>query len=373
MAFVYRSIVRVPFVKNNNNILSTTFFTRVHQHQHHQRLLLRTDRNNQYLWKERRQLFSSTCLRMSSYNDIVISLKDAISLHGNENVIFVDGSWHLDKSISALKDYTTGPRISGATFLDIDGLNPHESLPHMMPHYTTLQQFAQDTNIIIPPTRTSLSKERIVIVYGTKDAGKFTARAWYTLYCFASIFNKKQNNNDLIIVKWMQGSLKDWQDQGGPIDTESIKSWSMTSSDEEDETKFPQMVTKQQVLNVIDGNDGIVQLVDARSEARFRAEAPEPRPGLRLGHMPGAINVPFTDCLMATNDNLKPVEELKQVFTQKNIDVTSNNPVYVSCGSGVTASTVALALIACGRDPESVHVYDGSWIEWGGDPNTPIV
>eukprot|EP00560_Eucampia_antarctica_P006758 CAMPEP_0197828894 /NCGR_PEP_ID=MMETSP1437-20131217/5396_1 /TAXON_ID=49252 ORGANISM="Eucampia antarctica, Strain CCMP1452" /NCGR_SAMPLE_ID=MMETSP1437 /ASSEMBLY_ACC=CAM_ASM_001096 /LENGTH=313 /DNA_ID=CAMNT_0043430305 /DNA_START=184 /DNA_END=1125 /DNA_ORIENTATION=+ len=308
--------------------------------------------------------------------DIVVSIEEALSFHGREDVVFVDGSWHLDKSRSAVDEFEGGPRIAGAHFFDIDGLNPHENLPHMMPPWNILKYHVQTNILTQNPTTTPTT----VIVYGTQGAGKFTARAWYTLFCFASLYNNNNNEKSSLAVRWMQGSLKEWQEQGGPVDINpqvAIATPSTALSITDDKLPlFPQMVSKQDVIHVIDGTDKekkVVQLIDARSEARFRAEAPEPRPELRVGHMPGAINIPFSDCL-TKKEHLKPVSELKLIFTEKNIDVgTTTDHVYISCGSGVTASTVALALIVCGRSPQTVHIYDGSWAEWGADPNTPII
>ena len=110
------------------------------------------------------------------------------------------------------------------------------------------------------------------------------------------------------------------------------------------------------------------QIVDARAGPRFRGETPEPRVGLRSGHMPGALNVPF-DSLLDPDGRMKPVEAVSSTFADAGVDL--DRAIVTSCGSGVTASVLALALARLGR--EDVAVYDGSWTEWGGRADTPIM
>ena len=109
------------------------------------------------------------------------------------------------------------------------------------------------------------------------------------------------------------------------------------------------------------------QIIDARPDARFRAEAPEPRAGLRSGHMPGASNIPWN--AVVANGALKPANELRDAFTQAGIAL--DLPIVATCGSGVSAAVLALALARLGVD--RIPIYDGSWTEWGGRQDTPIV
>ena len=111
------------------------------------------------------------------------------------------------------------------------------------------------------------------------------------------------------------------------------------------------------------------QVVDARAAARFRGEAPEPRAGLRGGHMPGALNLPYNELLDSKTGTMRPAAELKARIKAAGIDPAKK--VTASCGSGVTACVIGLALYLTGA-PEAA-IYDGSWTEWGGRPDTPIV
>ena len=214
-----------------------------------------------------------------------------------------------------------------------------------------------------------VSNENHLVVYGTEGC-MFTARCFYTIREMGHFADK---------VHLMQGSLAEWIDKKGPIDTDPVKAISAADLDLSAEAKYQakdatSMVDMQAVLAVVteDKADSIV--VDARGAARFKAEAPEPRAGMRGGHMPGSFNVPFADLLDPDDPTkFKSSDELKAAFEKGGVDISTDKEIICSCGSGVTACTVAMALEECGRDPSKTVIYDGSWAEWGSDQTTPIV
>ena len=119
-------------------------------------------------------------------------------------------------------------------------------------------------------------------------------------------------------------------------------------------------------IAVIPGKKHSAQVVDARSAERFRGTAPEPRPGLRSGHMPGSFNVPYSRLI--EKGHLVPRARIEAAFTEAGVDL--DMPIITSCGSGVTAAILTLALESIGREPKGL--YDGSWAEWGSRPDLPV-
>lgn len=180
-------------------------------------------------------------------------------------------------------------------------------------------------------------------------------------------------------VELLEGSFEDWKEAGGPVEDgfkKSVDVDALPSTPPAYQATAPrQVASMQDVVNVVAGEDKKdAVLLDARAADRFSGAVAEPRPGLRRGHMPGAINLPHTILLDSDNVSvLKSKEEIKELLVAAGVDPDDERDIITTCGSGVTACTLALALEYVGRDPSKTFVYDGSWIEWGPeDAETPV-
>jgi thiosulfate/3-mercaptopyruvate sulfurtransferase len=259
------------------------------------------------------------------------------------DVQIVDATWYMPgEGKQGRANYEAG-HIPGAVFFDIDEIaDPQTGLPHMLP---SPEAFAQAAGAL------GLRRDETVVVYDTH--GIFSApRVWWTLRVMG--FPK---------VFVLDGGLPRWRAEGHPFPTGAGAPAETTV-----DPAFRSELVKDRRAVSAALRDGAAQVVDARPAARFRGEAPEPRAGLRGGHMPGACNLPFGD-LVNADGTLKAAAELRRLFEAAGVDLS--RPIVTTCGSGVSASVLALALARLGR--EDVAVYDGSWTEWGGLADTPIV
>ncbi|MBN8920168.1 MAG: 3-mercaptopyruvate sulfurtransferase, partial [Rhizobiales bacterium] len=248
---------------------------------------------------------------------------------GDKDVVVVDASFHLPAAKRDAKAEYLADHIPGAVFFDIDAIADHSTdLPHMLPGPT---QFAAEVG------KLGIGKDDTIVVY---DAGTLSgsARAWWTFRLFGA---RK--------VFVLDGGLPQWKADGHKTESGDVK---------RDARDFPAEMNTRAVANAEEVNLALIsrdaQVVDARAADRFRGEAPEPRPGLRSGHMPGARNVPVGT--VAKNGHMAKPDEVRRLFEDAGVDL--DKPVITTCGSGVTAATLWLALETIGKPPRAL--YDGS-------------
>ena len=247
----------------------------------------------------------------------------------------IDASWYLPDAGRDAKAEYKAAHIPGARFFDIDEITDSRSnLPHMAP---PPEKFVSRMRAM------GIGDGHQVVVYD--GAGLFSAaRVWWTF--------RLMGKTDVAVL---DGGFPKWQAEGREVEDMPpvLRDRHITVSRQHALVKDVTQVAHAAKL-------GEAEIIDARSAARFKGEAPEPRPGLRAGHIPGSKNVPYAS-LLNPDGTMKPVADLRAVFEAAGVNLSK--PAITSCGSGVTAAVLSLALERMGHKNHAL--YDGSWAEWG--------
>ncbi len=268
---------------------------------------------------------------------------------GKPDLVICDATLYLPGDVRQADALFAAARIPGARYFDINTVADTDSaLPHMVPAVGRFEQLVSELGI---------GNASRVVFYD--QLGLFSAaRAWWMLRLFG---------HGAVAV--LDGGLPKWQREGRALESGAAP---RRTSAQPGPPAFRAALRTQRLRGLGDMLENIRAprelVLDARSSERFYARVPEPRPGLRTGHMPGARNIPYTE-LLAADQTLLPRAALLERFARAG--VSADTAVVTSCGSGVTAAVLTLGLAVAGL-PEGA-LYDGSWTEWGGQADTPIV
>ncbi|RWA76830.1 3-mercaptopyruvate sulfurtransferase [Mesorhizobium sp.] len=261
---------------------------------------------------------------------------------GTPGVTIIDASWYLPAQKRDARAEYDAAHIPGALFLDQDAVSdPDSKLPHTL---ASPQYFAQYVGSM------GVSADDTIVVYD--GPGFFSApRAWW-MFRVMGVFQ----------VYILNGGFDRWKAEGRPVTAERTRIAPCVFYADFDASRVVSLDEMRRIVG-----SGESQIADARSPGRFAGTDPEPRPGVRSGHMPGARNVPIA--ALAENGELLSRDSLRKVIEDAGIDLSK--PVVTSCGSGITAAAITLALETLGHTDN--RLYDGSWTEWGGLSDTPVV
>jgi len=262
---------------------------------------------------------------------------------GRPNLVVVDATYFLPMQGRNARAEYEQKHIPGAVFFDIDAIaDKANPLPHMLPDAAAFAAAVGELGI---------GNDSRIVVYDAHGMMS-AARAWWSFRVFG--------HEDVAVL---DGGLPKWLAEGRPVDSGVVRPARRSFAARLDAT---QVRDKQAIRTNI--RDRREQVVDARAAGRFSGREPEVWPGRRPGHIPGSLNLPFTDLLDPQSKTFLPAEAIAERFRAAGTDLA--RPVVTSCGSGVTAAVLAFALHLIGHRP--VALYDGSWAEWGLPGDTPV-
>ncbi len=281
---------------------------------------------------------------MTSFaQDPLVSTEWLAAHLGEPDLKVVDATFYLPHLKRDARAEFEQAHLPGAVFFDIEAISDHANpLPHMLPD---ARAFADAVGAL------GIATGDRVVAYGGLGLIA-SARVWWTF----RVFGHEQ-------VAVLDGGAAKWKNEGRPLEAGAP---SPAPRPFAARLRKDLVADLDRVLATLERRDA--QIIDARSRGRFAATEPEIRPGLRGGHIPGSLNLPYIELFSTTDDVLRPEADVRGAFQGAGLDLA--RPVVATCGSGVSAAVLALAMYRLGR--RDAAVYDGSWTEWGGRRDTPV-